>query len=80
MTLMLTGRYRDRMVGVLSCYDQIVITGTPWLTEPRREDDRTIKGLNFFEHAEQKLLRALQRPEFNVHGMRRANVTSFVLE
>src|SRR3990172_2493366 len=28
MTQMLTERYRDRMVGVLSCYDRIVITGT----------------------------------------------------
>jgi len=25
----LTERYRDRLVGVLSCYDRIVITGTP---------------------------------------------------
>jgi len=28
MTQMLTERYRDRMLGVLSCYDRIVITGT----------------------------------------------------
>lgn len=50
------------------------------LTEPQREGDRTIKGLNFFERAEQKLLRALQRPEFNIHGMRRAHLTPFVPE
>ena len=28
MTGMLTDRYRDRLAGVLSCYDRIVITGT----------------------------------------------------
>ena len=48
------------------------------LCEPQREGDRTIKGLNFFERAEQRLLRALQRPEFNIHGMRRADLKGFV--
>jgi hypothetical protein len=48
------------------------------LTEPQREADRTIKGLNFFERTEQQLLRALQRPEFNIHGMRRADLKPFV--
>jgi hypothetical protein len=28
MVQMLTERYRERLVGVLSCYDRIVITGT----------------------------------------------------
>ena len=28
MTQSLTERYRDRLAGVLSCYDRIVITGT----------------------------------------------------
>jgi hypothetical protein len=28
MTQMLTERYRDRLSGVLSCYDRMVITGT----------------------------------------------------
>jgi len=28
MAQMLTERYRDRLSGVLSCYDRIVITGT----------------------------------------------------
>jgi hypothetical protein len=50
------------------------------LTEPQREGDRIIKGLNFFARTEQNLLRALQRPEFNIHGMRRANLTAFVPE
>ena len=48
------------------------------LTEPQREGDRTIKGLNFFERTEQRLLRALQRPEFNIHGVRRAELKAFV--
>ncbi len=48
------------------------------LSEPQREADRTIKGLNFFERTEQKLLRALQRPEFNIHGVRRADLKPFM--
>jgi hypothetical protein len=48
------------------------------LAEPQREGDRTVKGLNFFEHTEQRLLRALQRPQFNIHGMRRADLKPFV--
>jgi hypothetical protein len=48
------------------------------LTEPQREGERTIKGLNFFAHAEQRLLRALQRPEFNIHGLRRADLKPFM--
>jgi hypothetical protein len=50
------------------------------LTEPQHEADRTIKGLNFFAPAEQKLLRALQRPEFNIHGIRRAHLKALVAE
>jgi hypothetical protein len=48
------------------------------LTAPQTQGDRTIKGLNFFERSEQQLLRALQRPEFNIHGMRRADLMPFV--
>jgi hypothetical protein len=48
------------------------------LTEPKRESERTIKGLNFFARTEQALLRALQRPEFNIRGLRRAEVKPFV--
>jgi hypothetical protein len=50
------------------------------LTEPQHDADRTIKGLNFFAPAEQKLLRALQRPEFNIHGIRRADLKEFLAE
>ena len=48
------------------------------LTKPQREGERTIKGLNFFERTEQQLLRILQRPEFNIHGMRRADLKKHV--
>jgi len=50
------------------------------LTASQQDDDRTIKGLNFFAPAEQKLLRALQRPEFNIHGLRRADLKGFVAD
>jgi hypothetical protein len=48
------------------------------LSQPQRDGDRNLKALNFFERTEQKLLRALQRPEFNIHGMRRADLKAFV--
>lgn len=48
------------------------------LTEPQHDGERIIKGLNFFAPPEQTLLRTLQRPEFNLHGMRRADIKSFV--
>jgi hypothetical protein len=48
------------------------------LTRRKRHGQRTIKGLNFFEPTEQALLRALHRPEFNIRGLRRADVKPFV--
>jgi hypothetical protein len=50
------------------------------LSQPQRDGERTIKPLNFFERTEQKLLRALQRPEFNIHGMRRADLKALMPE
>jgi hypothetical protein len=50
------------------------------LSEPQHDTDRTIKGLNFFAPDEQKLLRALQRPEFNIHGVRRADLKALLAE
>jgi len=41
-------------------------------------DERRVKGLNFFDGCEQALLRALQRGEFNVHGLRRADLARHV--
>jgi hypothetical protein len=48
------------------------------LSDDQRDEDRLIKGLNFFKRSEQALLRALQRPQFNIRGMRRADLTAFV--
>ena len=48
------------------------------LTRRKRHGPRTINGLNFFEPTEQALLRALQRPEFNIRGLRRADIKPFV--
>jgi hypothetical protein len=50
------------------------------LSQPHPEPDRTIKGINFFAPAEQRLLRALQRPEFNIHGLRRADLKAHLGE
>jgi hypothetical protein len=44
------------------------------LTQPRPVNGRTLRGLNFFSRAEQTLLSALQRPAFNIAGLRRADL------
>ena len=44
------------------------------LTKPRRRDGKTIKGINFFNPLENKLLRALQNPNINIAGIRRADL------
>src|SRR5215470_4431708 len=44
------------------------------LNEPKQLPDRKIKGFNFFDRNEQALLRAIQRPEFNIAGLRRADL------
>ncbi|MFV0478478.1 MAG: winged helix-turn-helix transcriptional regulator [Parahaliea sp.] len=48
------------------------------LCEPGRDGERPVKGLNFFHRDEQRLLRALERPEFNIHGLRRADLKAFL--
>lgn len=48
------------------------------LSQDQRDHDRIIKGLNFFNGSEQALLRALQRPQFNIRGLRRADLAAFV--
>jgi CRP-like cAMP-binding protein len=50
------------------------------LSEDRRDEDRPVKGLNFFRRSEQALLRALQRPEFNIRGVRRADLIALLPE
>src|SRR6476646_535647 len=44
------------------------------LTQPRSVNGRYLKGLNFFSRIEQSLLAALQRPGFNIAGLRRADL------
>lgn len=48
------------------------------LSQDQRDQGRIIKGLNFFKRGEQALLRALQRPQFNIRGLRRADLAAFV--
>ena len=44
------------------------------LTQPRLVKGRIVSGLNFFSCPEQTLLSALQRPAFNIAGLRRADL------
>jgi hypothetical protein len=44
------------------------------LTQPRPVNGRNVRGLNFFNRAEHTLLAALQRPGFNIAGLRRADL------
>ena len=44
------------------------------LTKPRTVDDRTIKGINFFDPTDNALLHALQDPRVNIAGVRRADL------
>ncbi|MBV8420443.1 MAG: hypothetical protein JOZ26_10565 [Hyphomicrobiales bacterium] len=44
------------------------------LTQPRAINGRNLRGLNFFSRVEQTLLAALQRPGFNIAGLRRADL------
>ncbi len=44
------------------------------LTQPRSRRGKTVKGINFFYPTEQRLLRALQRPGFNIPGIGRAHL------
>ena len=48
------------------------------LSQPRVSinAEQTVKGLNFFNPMEQRLLQTLQRGEFNIHGLRRADLAA----
>ena len=48
------------------------------LTQPRLVNGRTVKGLNFFSHPERTLLSVLQRPAYNIAGLRRADLLPFL--
>ena len=44
------------------------------LTEPKTDHGIQVRGFNFFDATEQDLLLAIQRPEFNIRGLRRADL------
>jgi len=50
------------------------------LSQPRVTIDaqQTVKGINFFDPNEQRLLKVLQHGEFNIHGWRRADLVKLV--
>jgi len=48
------------------------------LVGPKEIDGRKLKGLNFFDPTEQTMMRSLQRPEFNLKGIRRADLKPFL--
>src|SRR5262249_34502842 len=65
-----------RYLEYLSSLDDFVagIRTLDRLTQPRPVKGRTVRGLNFFSRAEQTLLAAIQRPAFNIAGLRRADL------
>jgi hypothetical protein len=44
------------------------------LTKPRQVDEKTVKGINFFDPLDNALLHALQNPRVNIAGIRRADL------
>jgi len=44
------------------------------LTRPRTVDDKTVKGINFFDPVDNSLLHALQDPRVNIAGVRRGDL------
>ena len=44
------------------------------LTRPRKIDDKTVKGINFFDPVDNALLNALRDPRVNIAGVRRADL------
>jgi hypothetical protein len=47
-------------------------------TDPMDIGGQILKGFNFFDRTQQEVLRALQRPEFNLRGIRRADLARFL--
>ncbi len=44
------------------------------LTKPHKVEEKTVKGVNFFEPGDRALLHALQNPRVNIAGIRRADL------
>jgi len=45
---------------------------------PSRVEDRTVKGINFFDPLDNALLHALQDPRVNIAGIRRADLLALL--
>jgi hypothetical protein len=67
-----------RHLEYLSSLDDFSARTVDRLTQPRPVKGRTVRGLNLFSRAEQTLLAALQRPAFNIAGLRRADLLPFL--
>ena len=50
------------------------------VTQSKPDGDRSFKGLNFFDRGDQALLRAVQRPAFNIHGLARRDLLRLLPE
>src|SRR5450631_2473842 len=48
------------------------------LTAPKEVDGHHVKGFNFFDKTEHSLLCSLQRPQFNISGIRRADLKPYL--
>lgn len=48
------------------------------LTMPKEVNGHRVKGFNFFDKTEHSLLCSLQRPQFNIRGVRRADLKPFL--
>lgn len=48
------------------------------LTKTKTVHGIQFRGFNFFDTTEQDLLRAIQRPEFNIHGLRRGDLKKYL--
>ena len=48
------------------------------LTRPRMIEEKTVKGINFFDPIDNALLQALQNPRVNIAGIRRADLLSLL--
>jgi hypothetical protein len=48
------------------------------LTKPRRIDEKTVKGINFFDPVDNARLHALQNPRVSIAGIRRASLLALV--
>jgi hypothetical protein len=71
-----------RYLEFLSALDDLAagVRALDRLTKPRRVEGKTVKGINFFSSVEQTILRTLQAPQFNIAGIRRADLSAVLAE